>query len=121
MKFKVGDRVRSKGENQIGTPYGLVGTIINIDGDIYGVSYDGFTGGHWLDGRLPRGDKSGWRCNEHQIELYCIEPPEDVMVWTKVGNELHGKITPYASLSRSEQEEMMKEYNERWRKVYESV
>lgn len=68
--FSVGDKVKATADN----PIGLTGTVMRIGADgshpeAVGVLFDGFTGGHSLQGTLPSGNCSGYFCRPADLEL----------------------------------------------------
>jgi len=71
--FKIGDRVRYK---DYGGPKDYTGTIVIVRDDYYhddsysyGVNFDGFDGGHSLDGSIETIVNSGWWCTENDLVL----------------------------------------------------
>lgn len=60
--FKVGDRVRYSyaGGTDLSFPEGLVGEVLDINGDLISVRFPGFQYGHSIHGFLPSNSTEGW-------------------------------------------------------------
>lgn len=73
QKYPIGMRVIGIENDQYEGIVGLTGTIVDTEGDSYGIEFDNFIHGHSLGGGdrgvVLSGDKrrSGWWCNEKEI------------------------------------------------------
>ena len=86
MKFQPGDRVTvindpNNRDARSDLPPGIAtGTVVDYQRrpELVAVSWDGFCSGHDCDGKLPQGDKSGWRMYEKYLELVKEDEVEEL-------------------------------------------